>query len=321
MNTENPVALSVVVPVYNGAATVPRLVERLNRLPLREPYEIVLVNDGSADDSARVCRELAQRQPPGVPLVFADLSRNFGEHHAVMAGYRLSRGAYVVNIDDDFQNPPEEIVRVFEYARSQGLDAVYTRCEEKAYAGWRNLGSRLNNRLADWLLDKPRGLYLSSFRCLNRFLVDEILHYEGAFPYIDGLVFQVTQRVGSIQVAQVAREEGRSGYTLRRLVRLALNMMVNFSIMPLRLATLLGLVLGGLGLLGAVYVIVEYFLMKQPPGWTMLMTSMSIFSGAQLVILGIVGEYLGRLYLNVNRRPQFVIREIERGGGNPVTEA
>jgi undecaprenyl-phosphate 4-deoxy-4-formamido-L-arabinose transferase len=310
--------LSVVVPVYRGARTVGPLVEKLNALHVPGGHEIVLVNDGSPDDAAAVCRALVAAQPPGVPLTFVDLARNFGEHAAVMAGYRHARGAYVVNIDDDFQNPPEEILAVLRHAVEGGHDVVYTRYAEKHHAGWRNLGSRLNGWLADRLLDKPRGLYLSSFRCVNRLVVDHITRYDGAFPYIDGLIFQVTQNAGTVEVRHADRAEGTSGYTLRRLVGLALNMMVNFSVMPLRLATVLGFVIAGLGFFGALWVVVEYFLVQQPKGWTMTMVAMALFSGTQLIILGIAGEYLGRLHLNANRRPQFVVRAVRRSGAPPA---
>jgi glycosyltransferase involved in cell wall biosynthesis len=275
----------------------------------------VLVNDGSPDNSAEVCRDLAAAQPAGIPLTFVNLARNFGEHAAVMAGYRHARGAYVVNIDDDFQNPPEEILKVLRHAIDGGHDVVYTRFAAKQHDAWRNWGSRINGWMADHLLDKPRGLYLSSFRCVNRLVVDHITRYEGAFPYIDGLIFQVTQNAGSVEVRHDGRAGGESNYTLRRLTRLALNMMTNFSVMPLRIATVLGFGIAGLGFLSAIWLVIEYFLKQQPPGWTMTMVVMALFSGTQLIILGIAGEYLGRMHLNANRRPQFVVREVLRGGG------
>ena len=312
---ESPL-LSVVVPVYRGAETIGPLVERLNALQVEGGLEIILVNDGSPGHSAVVCRGLVDRQPAGIPLVFVNLARNFGEHNAVMAGYRHTRGQYVVNIDDDFQNPPEEILRVLEHARAGSYDVVYTSFGDKSHESWRNFGSWLNGKLADWLLDKPKGLYLSSFRCLSRMVVDQVTHYKGSFPYIDGLIFQVTQNVGTLQVRHDPRQEGASSYTLRKLVRLALNMMVNFSVMPLRLATLLGFVMAALGFLGGIWVVIEKFFLHQPPGWTTLMVAMALFSGTQLVILGIAGEYLGRMHLNLNRRPQFVVREVLRGGEN-----
>src|SRR5258707_2196777 len=239
-------ALSVVVPVYNGAATIGEVVNALRALDIAGGLEIVLVVDGSPDNSLAVCKQLAAE--PDAPIVLLSLSRNFGEHNAVMAGLARARGSYVITMDDDLQNPPEEVKRLFVHARDGGHDAVYTYYEEKQHADWRNWGSRFTNWCADRLIDKPRGLYLSSFRCISAFVRERIVaSYEGPYPYVDGLVLQVTQNIGRLQVNHLARNEGQSNYTLRRLIRLWLAMFLNFSGMPLRLATLFGLGFGALG--------------------------------------------------------------------------
>ena len=176
------------------------------------------------------------------------LSRNFGEHNAVMAGLARARGAYAITMDDDLQNPPGEVKRLFEYARDGGYDVVYTYYEEKKHAAWRNLGSRFTNWCADRLIDKPKGLYLSSFRCVSAFVREQITTgYSGPYPYVDGLVFQVTQNWSRLQVQHLPRIEGRSNYTLARLFRLWLSMFLNFSVIPLRFATLFGIAFGVLG--------------------------------------------------------------------------
>src|SRR5204862_7367317 len=178
------------------------------------------------------------------------LSRNFGEHNPAMAGLARARGSYVVTMDDDLQNPPGEVKRLLDSARDGGYDAVYTYYEETQHAAWRNWGSRFTNWCADRLIDKPRGLYLSSFRCISAFVRERIVtSYEGPYPYVDGLVFQVTQNVGRLRVEHLPRIEGRSNYTLRRLVRLWLSMFLHFSVMPLRRATLFGLGFGAVGAL------------------------------------------------------------------------
>lgn len=309
--TAPPPALSLVIPVYNSAATLPRLVEALAALRIDGGLELVLVNDGSRDGSGEVCAELARQAV--LPITAIDLSRNFGEHNAVMAGLHHARGAHVIIMDDDFQNPPAEVERLHAHAVATGSDVVYTHYAAKQHAGWRNLGSWLTNRLADWLLDKPKGLYLCSFKCLSQFTVTQILAYRGPFPYIDGLVLQVSQRIETLQVQHAERAEGQSGYSLRKLVRLWLSMFINFSIMPLRLATLLGGGLAATGLLAALLVIVEASFFYTPSGWGSLMASVLVFAGIQLVMLGLMGEYLGRIYLTLNQKPQFVVRRLSKG--------
>jgi undecaprenyl-phosphate 4-deoxy-4-formamido-L-arabinose transferase len=302
--------LSIVVPVYNGAATVGELVEALAGLEVPGGHEIVLVVDGSPDDSLAVCQGLAHRV--AVPLTVIDHARNFGEHNAVLTGFRHARGAYVVTMDDDLQNPPSEVLRLLEHAQRTGADAVYSYYEEKQHAAWRNIGSDFTNRVADWLLDKPRGLYLSSFRLLSAFVVEQVTRYDGPFPYIDGLVMQATTKLERLEVHHLPRAAGRSNYTFRRLIRLWMNMFLNFSVMPLRLSTLTGFLLSILGAIGVVMVLSEALFGQTPQGWASVMATVLLLSGVQLMILGMIGEYLGRLYLTANRKPQAIVRAVHR---------
>ena len=302
--------LSIVIPVYRGANTVRELVHALADLNVAGGHEVVLVNDGSPDNSLEVCRELLQSCK--IPLTVVNLARNFGEHNAVMAGLRQARGAWVITMDDDLQNPPNEILRILDFAQRSDQHVIYTYYAKKEHAHWRNIGSRFTNWVADYLIDKPKGLYLSSFRCISRLVVDNITRYTGPFPYIDGLILQVTQNIGRIEVAHLPRAYGRSNYTFRRLIRLWLNMFVNFSVMPLRISTIAGLVLSLLGSVTAVFVIIEAWFTSTPRGWGSLMAAFLMISGVELLILGVAGEYLGRMYLTVNGKPQSVVSEIER---------
>ena len=299
--------LSIVVPVYRGAATVGALVAALSALRPVGGIEIILVNDGSPDNSGDVCRALL----PGatVPLTYIEHARNFGEHNAVMTGLRHARGAYVITMDDDLQNPPEEVVKLYDHARKGGWDVVYTRYAKKEHEGWRNLGSRFANGVADMLLDKPKGLYLSSFRCMSALAVRQVTNYHGPYPYVDGLLMQVTQRLDSIEVKHLPRAEGRSNYTLKRLVLLWLNLATNFSVLPLRLAIVAGVAMGILGILGALLVIVEALIGVTPSGWASMMTVTLLIAGVQFLILGVLGEYVGRAFLSANGKPQGVVRE------------
>ena len=311
------VGLSIVIPVYRGAATIGILVGELAKLKPVGGIEVIMVNDGSPDNSGEVCRALLGTTP--IPLIYIEHARNYGEHNAVMTGLRHTSGDYVINMDDDLQNPPEEIIKLYDHARLGRWDVVYTRYAAKQHAGWRNLGSYFANRVADHLLDKPKGLYLSSFRCMSRLVVDSVTRYRGPYPYIDGLIMQVTQRIDSIEVRHLPRIEGRSNYNLRRLVRLWLNLATSFSLAPLRIAIYAGIAMAMAGTIGAILTIAEALVTHATPsGWASLMVVVLLVAGVQSMILGILGEYVGRTFLSANGKPQGTVREVER---NSAAEA
>lgn len=306
-------ALSFVIPLYRSAETVGAVVREIEGLTVEGGHEIVLVHDGSGPETSAVARELVRTAK--VPILLVEHARNFGEHNAVLTGWRHARGAHIVNLDDDGQHPPTEAVRLWEHARASGLDIVFGHYEEKQHDAWRNWGSWFTNRMTDWALDKPPGFYLSSFRCVTAFVAQQVTPYDGPYPYIDGLLLQVTQRIGSISVRHETRQAGASTYTLRRLVRLWLSAWINFSVLPLRVATVIGLIIAATGVL-ALAVVAWLWLEDIGPesGWGWIMAALLIFSGTQLTLLGLIGEYVGRMFLAVNRRPQSVVREIVRGG-------
>jgi glycosyltransferase involved in cell wall biosynthesis len=314
------IGLSIVIPVYRGAATIGRLVEVLSALHPAGGLEIVLVNDGSPDNSGEVCQELVHRAT--APITYVEHARNFGEHNAVMTGLRHARGAYVITMDDDLQNPPEEVVRLYDHARLGNWDVVYTRYGVKQHAGWRNLGSHFANAVADRLLDKPKGLYLSSFRCMSAMVVHSVTRYQGPYPYVDGLIMQVTQRIDSIEVRHLPRIEGRSNYNLARLVRLWLNLATSFSLAPLRLAIYAGVFMAMLGAAGAAATIIEaLFVHKTPSGWASTMTVILLVGGVQSMILGVLGEYVGRTFLSANGKPQGTVRSVARNAAAERADA
>lgn len=308
--------LSIVVPVYRGAATIRQLVDALSSLHPAGGLEVVLINDGSPDNSGDICRDLLSTAR--VPLVYIEHARNYGEHNAVMTGLRHARGDFVITMDDDLQNPPEEVTKLYDHARLQGWDVVYARYAVKRHTGWRNLGSRFANAVADRLLDKPKGLYLSSFRCMSSMVVQAVTRYSGPYPYVDGLIMQVTQRIDSIEVRHLPRIEGGSNYTLRRLIRLWLNLATSFSLAPLRLAIFAGLGLSVLGAIGAVATIAEALFVRQTPsGWASTMIVLLLVSGVQSMILGVLGEYAGRTFLSSNGKPQGTVRSTQRNTAEP----
>ena len=299
--------LSIVVPLYNAEKTLPALHQEISALRVPGGHELIIVNDGSRDETEAVALKLTRESQ--LPMKFLSLSRNFGEHNAVLAGLRAVSGRYVVTMDDDLQNPPTEALKLLAVAEAEKRDVVFGIYERKEHAWWRNAGSWLTNRIADFVVDKPRKLYLCSFRCLSRFVVDEIAKSRTPYPYIDGLIFQVTQNVGTVQVRHVERAQGSSGYNFPKLVRLWISMLVNVSILPLRLMTLAGMITSALGFLAVIEVVFEHLLHQEPTGWSSLMAAILLLSGMQLLLLGILGEYVGRIYLGISEKPQSVIRE------------
>lgn len=305
--------LSIVVPLYNAAATLPILIQELTLLSLPGGLEIILVNDGSRDETEAIARKLIGETATSITLL--SLSRNFGEHNAVLAGVRASHGDYVITMDDDLQNPPAEVPKLLAAAESQDFDVVYSSYEQKAHVWWRNVGSTLTNFIADFVVEKPRGLYLSSFRCMTRLVADEISKSRTPYPYIDGLIFQITQNVGTVLVRHADRGHGKSGYTIHKLMRLWISMLVNVSILPLRLMTFAGMITSALGFLAIIEVVLEHLLRKTPTGWSSLMAAMLLLSGTQLLLLGILGEYVGRIYLGISEKPQSIVRSEVRSSG------
>ena len=304
--------LSLVIPVYNGSRTIGALVEHTTKIFGSTSFEIVLVNDGSEDDSETVCAQLAEKFPQNV--TFVHLSRNFGEHSAVLAGFTEARGRYIAVLDDDGQNPPEEVVRMLDELKRKNYDVVYGHYIEKKHSWFRNLGSSFNDRIATLMLHKPKDLYLSSFKVMNRFLINEIIKYHGPYPYTDGLIYRVTRNIGQIPVEHRASVSGPSRYTFRKLVRLWLNMFLNFSIKPLRVSVYVGLFASCLSIVALVAILIDklWITPDLTVGIPTVLGSVVFFSGIQLMILGLVGEYLGRLYLDQTGTPQFVVRYTTR---------
>ncbi len=307
--TDSHPELSFVVPLYNTGEGLPRLRDAFRALSLPETWELVLVDDGSTDGTAMAARQAVVDFPAEVTVV--ELARNFGEHAAVLEGYRHASGDFVVNLDDDLQNPPSEAVKLVGHLRESEAEVVYSRYAEKKHHWARNVASWLANCSANFLLGKPRDLYLSSFRALRRDLVRRIVAYRGPYPYVDGLILGATNRITTLEVKHVERQEGRSGYTPRKLIRLALSLLFDFSVMPLRIASVLGVLLCLLGVLILAEVVLETFFVGQRQiGWGSLMGTLAIFSGAQLLMLGIIGEYVGRAFLTVSGKPQSLVRTL-----------
>ncbi len=305
--------LSIVIPVFNSEETIGLLVEQLFELPIDYDLEVVLVDDASKDGSARICEDLAHRFESN--LVFVQLAKNFGEHNAVMAGLTHARGEWVVVMDDDLQNPPEAVQLLYDAIREGDYDVVYSSIANKRGKRWRIAGSWFNNLVCSLMLGKPYSLYLSSFKIMSRFAVEQVLSYRGSFPYIDGLLLQSVSRIGTVPVPHLERVAGKSSYTLSKLFGLWLSTFTNFSVFPLRLAFLLAIAgfFSGMLLIGSL-VFEKVTDSTFPTGFLMLMATLVLFSSANLLVAGLVGEYVGRTLLNVNGKPQFVVRRLVANG-------
>lgn len=300
--------LSIVVPVYNSAKTLGSLLERLTTVlaSITHRYEIILVDDGSPDASWATIEAL--RATYGEHLVAVQLMRNYGQHNALMCGLSMARSDYVVTMDDDLQNPPEEIPKLLAHIKKQSLDLVYGCPPERAHAGWRNLGSKLVLHFYRSIFRHP--VTPSPFRIMRHQLAHSVQFYDLNFTFLDGLLAWCTSRIDGIQVAHHPRAQGRSGYSLSKLMVLSLNLYTNFSLIPLQLVSGLGFVtaLSGFGV--GLFYLIQYFASNiEVPGFASTIIAILILGGAQLLALGVIGEYVGRLHLNVNRKPQYVIRQ------------
>jgi undecaprenyl-phosphate 4-deoxy-4-formamido-L-arabinose transferase len=301
--------LSVVIPVYRSAPMLEELTGRLVQVldATGLSYEIVFVDDGSPDGSWQVLQAVRERHPDRIVAV--QLMRNYGQHNALMCGFRHTRGEYVVTMDDDLQNPPEEIPKLIEAITANDLDLVYGSYGDKKHNPWRNLSSWVVNAFYRRVFRSS--VTVTSFRIIRRCLLESIFSYTLNFTFVDGLLAWNTQRMGEVPVEHLPRAQGRSGYSLARLTLLALNLFTNFSLLPLQLVSVLGVLAAAGGLcLAGVYLVLYLLHQIVVPGYASTIIAVLVMGGVQLLSLGIMGEYLGRLHLNVNRKPQYTERQV-----------
>jgi glycosyltransferase involved in cell wall biosynthesis len=301
---------SIVIPLYRSELNIPYLLQRLENLPTSEPWNVVFVDDGSPDNTYQTIKDLMQNSP--IHAILVRHARNFGEHNAVLTGYRYASGDYILNLDDDLQNPPEEVLRMLQYARENNFDVVYGKYKSKKHASWRNTGSLFANLTAKFLLDINGTEYLSSFRCVSLLIAKNITHYKGPYVYIDGILSQLTSSISSIDVNHDERYVGKSNYNIRRLIRLWLVILTGFSLMPLRIAILIGISTALIGASGLIYALITSIYDRfQIPGWTSIISAILFFGGIQCLLLGVLGEYIGRIYLAISGKPQSLVRSID----------
>jgi len=301
--------ISFVIPCYRSEHTLGNVVSEIQKTlcELKEyDYEIILVNDCSPDGTWAVIRRLCQENDRIRGINFA---RNFGQHAALMAGLRQSVGDYVVCLDDDGQTPADEAGKLLEKLE-EGYDAVYARYAHKQHSLFRNLGSKVNERMTRIMLEKPRELYVSSYFAVRRFVVEDMVRYENSYPYVIGLVLRATKNITNVEVNHRERQEGSSGYTLKKLLGLWFNGFTAFSVKPLRIATCIGCLSATVGFVYGLYTIIKRLVNPQVPvGFSSTMAAIVFFGGMIMIMLGLIGEYIGRIYISMNNSPQYVIRE------------
>lgn len=303
--------ISFIIPCYRSEKTLAKVVQEIGdemaRIKKYE-YEIVLVNDSSPDHTLSTIQELVQSDDR---ITGIDMTKNFGQHAALMAGFHFVTGDIVICLDDDGQTPPSEAHKLIEKIE-EGYDAVYAKYEKKEHSLFRNFGSKMNSFMAEEMLNKPKDLYISSYFAVRRVIVDEILRYQNPFPYVIGLVLRSTNKICNVVVEHHAREEGRSGYSLGKLIGLWMNGFTAFSVKPLRIATYAGFFIALAGFISMILVLIIKFSYNPdtPLGWASTMAAILIVGGANLLVLGMVGEYIGRIYICLNNSPQYVIRKV-----------
>lgn len=305
----NMKTVSFIIPCYRSEHTLPHVIAEIeNTMKGMEQYcyEILLINDCSPDNTFGVIRNLCSQNERIKGISFA---RNFGQHAALMAGLRHSSGDYVVCLDDDGQTPADEVGKLLDKLE-EGYDAVYAKYEHKQHSAFRNLGSKVNELMTRIMLEKPAALYISSYFAVRRFVVEDMIKYENSYPYVIGLVLRATKNITNVVVQHREREEGNSGYTLKKLMGLWFNGFTAFSVKPLRIATAIGVFCAGAGFLYGIYTIIKRLVNPDVPvGFSSTMAAIVFFGGMIMVMLGLIGEYIGRIYISLNNSPQYVIRE------------
>ncbi len=299
--------ISVVIPCYNSENTIKKVVylTREELIKLGYDYEFVLVNDNSKDATFNEISELCLSDKKIKGL---NLSGNFGQHNAIMAGLNHITGDYIVGMDDDMQTHPSQLIKIIDKF-NEGFDVVFGEYSKKKHSWYRNLGSKFNLWTVHIFTGRPKNVKTSSYWIAKKFVCDEAIKYRNSYPNIQGLFFRVTQNVADTEVEHFKRAKGKSNYTLKKLIKLWSSMTI-FSIIPLRISLFLGIGVGLIGFLGAIVIIINKFINPATAiGWSSVMAALLILLGTNLISVGIVGEYIGRIFMAINSMPQYVIKD------------
>jgi len=303
--------LSIVIPVYNSEKTIEEVVNEIeiavSKLNSKYDLEIMLVNDYSKDNSLEVCKNICKHKS-FVKLI--SFSKNFGQHNALMAGIKIASGDYIISMDDDLQTPPDEMHKLIYELEKNNYDVVFAKYKIENKSFFRVFGSFVNDRMANILAEKPKNVTINSYFIMKKYIANEIIKYGHAYPYIVGLIFRVTQNVGNILIQHRDRKIGKSNYTLKKLLQLWFNGFTSFSVKPLRISSVFGLFFSIIGFVYLLIIIIRKIINPGiPAGWTSIMAAIIFFGGIQLLSIGLLGEYIGRVFLSINKKPQYVIKE------------
>jgi polyisoprenyl-phosphate glycosyltransferase len=305
-NTE----ISIIIPVFNSENTIPILCEEIiAALSSFNSFELILVNDCSADASWRKIMEAHNRNKN---IIGVNLRKNSGEDNAIMAGLTISKGKIIVLMDDDLQHNPKDIIKLYNECKN-GYDVCFANFDVKKQSVFKNISSRINGKVMEIFLKKPKHIYLSSFKAIKREIANEIISFSGSFPYVNGIILTITNNLTQISVEHFERKEGISNYNKKRMLSLFLKSLTGFSIAPLRMAIFAGFGASVFGFCLIIKYLLDYYYHRDYlRGWTSVVVLIIFFGGLILMSLGIIGEYIGRIYLSINNKPQYSIAEVIR---------
>ena len=300
------IEISIVVPVYNSEDNLTELNHQLQYELKDINFELILVNDQSKDTSWNKINDLTKEHKN---IIGINLRKNSGQDNAIFAGVHYAKGQYIVIMDDDLQHSPSDIPKLYEEIK-EGYDVCYANFEKKKQALWKNIGSWLNGKMAEIIINKPKEIYLSPFKIIKKEIIEEVKATNYLYPYIDGIIFSITNNITQIDAKHYDRFSGSSNYTLLESIKVFMKLATGFSVFPLRVASFIGALTSIFGFVLGLYFIIEYFFnSSSPEGWTSMIVIVLFLGGIILMSLGIVGEYLGRIYLSINKKKSYTIKE------------
>ena len=296
--------LSIIIPVYNSQNNLESLVKQIQE-KIKIEYEIILINDESIDNSWEIIKKISFSEKN---ILGINLLKNVGQDNAIMAGLYHANGSYIIIMDDDLQHDPNYIMDLYKKSK-ENYDVVYGNFISKKQKIWKNFGSWLNGKFAYIFLKKPKEIYISPFKIIKKNIVMQILNYKSPFTYIDGIIFSLTTNISQIEIHHHSRKEGKSNYSISNSLPIFINHLTGYSIIPLRVVSFLGLILFIMSIIISIIAVINYFNNIEPEGWTSIMIALLLIGGLIMFSLGIIGEYLGRLYLLSSNKPQYVVKE------------